>query len=307
MKTIELRIKEALLQLAKECSEKEQTGFVQLYQHQNDMIQIDEKYKDYVESQKELGYSEKDLNVTAYLSTNNEWFSWIAFLLKNEINNTLFQSDNVRYIPEKELTKSQLLEAKEPFFELVRKNRSIIRDKVKALEIIEKNAFYRNNLKKMCFDQETHDFVLSVQNELEQKKLAEKEAREAKLKQEKTELKKWAETHGNDYLKLKIKHDQNWFQEACIQKALTLAAPEFLAAKDFNYENCWEVKNASLDQLRELEAVKLVPETNNNLTIRRYKIIEDYEPVHYTYLEYTVTIAGNEITLAKQIEDQDEF
>jgi hypothetical protein len=89
----------------------------------------------------------------------------------------------------------------------------------------------------MDFDQVTHDFVLSVKKELEaaetQRIFEEKEI----VKREKEVLKKWAIGNGDEFLKLKIKHDQNWFKEACYQFAKLFALPGFAVSEGIENED----------------------------------------------------------------------
>ena len=128
---------------------------------------------------------------------------------------------------------------------------------------------------------------------------AKKEAVEAGL----TELRTWAEENGSELLRLRIKHGQNWLQ---------LAKQEWAVAHTVNfglwpYEESvddYNVKNASLLQLRELETAK-AENPMAEIVIMRSKFADEEaeEAYHRTFLRCEVKTPVGECLLYSEIED----
>jgi hypothetical protein len=292
------KVRNEILALAGKKVQDEQTGFFFLWQLKNNKATVknEEGILRYAEEQKKLGFSEKDLRVEAYTSTNRAWYTWIAAKIYNPTNDTYFEPGEVLWKARRDFTKSALEEADAPVFALIQRNRDkFIDNKIACVEFIRAGNFYQNNLGKMNFDQETHDFVLCVKEQLaEEEKAAKEVARE--------ELRTWAIENGSEFLKLRIKHQHNWQSMAETEWALAHSVG-FASWEYGDSDDEWFVKNATFDQLTELEKAQ-----NENpdckVDIIRSKWVGDYGSViHRTFLRcYVQTPLGTE-HLFREIED----
>lgn len=312
MKTLVERIYEAIRIVAEEKTNLEKRGFMQLWQLKNGKASISawdlERINEFIKREKSLGYNEDDISVKAWCSTHYEWFSYIAATLKNDKSGSYYQFSNpVSFLSKNKLTKSELEESQAQIIKIISENREIFfNNKENSIQFIEEGLFYQNNLDKMMFDQETHDYVLSVKESIENEKKAAIEAG-------RTELCTWAKVNGSELLKLRIKHNQNWLRLAEEQWALAHTTG-FDVWSDDDESDEWLVKNASIEQLQELE--KAVAENpGHEIDMIRSKFMyeesvwngdemEDY--YHKTFLRITVKTPVGTTQLFKEIQDADD-
>jgi len=304
MKTIEERINQAVLSLAEQRVEVEKTGFLQLWQLKNGVSSFSEwdskRLPEYVESQKALGYTEEDLTVEAWISTSREWYFYIAATVRNIKNGSFYSfSNDIQFVGKNKLTKLQLEEAEAPVFKIIQENRNLyLNNEIKAAEFIEKGLFYTNNLDKMKFDKETHDYVFSVKTSIEERK-------RRVLEDAREELLSWAVENGSELLKLRIKHNQNWQSLAETEFALSHSAG-FSEWKDGEESESWSVNNATLEQLKELEAAEDENPDHEIYIIRCKFYSEDGDKIHRTYLHCVVKTPVGKVSLYREIDDVSE-
>lgn len=134
-------------------------------------------------------------------------------------------------------------------------------------------------------------------------KEAEETAKKAVLLAGRNELLEWAKDHGSELLKLRIKHEQNWLDIA--EEEWAVAHCKGFAVADFDEdESWWTVKNANIDQLRELEKAKS-ENTECEIAIIRVKFVDneedDDEAYHRTFLRVNVKTPAREQYLYKEI------
>jgi len=305
MKTLVERINEAVITLVKERVEIEKDGFFYLWQLENGLSKIKEcdlkGISEYVERQKSLGYSEKDLTVNVWTSTYHVWYNYIGATVSNKLNGSSYRfSDSIKFVDRDDVTKKQLEEADLPIQKLVLENRfTFLNKKEAATEFIEKDLFYQNNLKKMHFDKETHDYVLSVKKEIENnKKMA--------IESSRNTLMTWALENGSELLKLRIKHDQNWLSIAETEWAMANSVG-FSTWGDQEEEKTWNVYNSNLYQLKVLEAAKNEnPEHEIDIIRCRFAEDEYQEALHRTYLRCEVKTPVGKVFLYREIDDVSE-
>lgn len=304
MKTINERINEAVLALAEERVKVEQTGFLELFQIRNGMHKFSDydskMFPVYVERQFALGYTEADLTVEACTRTNREWFSYIAVTLRNPLNGSSYRLSNcIMFLRRDQLTKDQLLEAEAPLMELIAHNRTkLLNNYEEAAAFIADGKFFQNNLDKMKVDKETHDYILSVKNYIEAKKQKANEAA-------RNELLTWATGNGSELLKLRIKHNQNWQKIAETEWAIAHTTGFSLWEYDGEDEK-WNVENATIEQLLELEKAQSEnPGTDINIIRCRWSD-EDGYIVHRTFLICKVKTPTSNCFLYREITDVSE-
>ncbi len=297
MKLIE-KVKKAII----ENLEKENPKpYYDLWCLKNDHAIFSESFTEWLSTflEKELskGYTEDDL--TIYVSNS---VSHIYCAVTNRISGLSFSRSQFISIPNRsQFTKQQLTEADAPILEAIAQNRKIIGNIEAAKSFLDSGKFLQNNLKAMYFDQETHDFVLSVKTQIEKDK-------EDAIEAGRNELRQWAEKEGSELLKLRIKHGQNWLniaqEEYAIAHTVGFGFWEYDAVDDD-----WDVKNATLEQLQELEKAQ-AENPNCEIKITRSKFIQedphgDYEPeiTHRTFLECAVKTPVSTYILYKEIKD----
>jgi hypothetical protein len=140
----------------------------------------------------------------------------------------------------------------------------------------------------------------------EAKRKADEEAKKTAAKAAfKERLFTWSLEHGSDLLKLRIKYEQNWFGLASVEWAQSLVpdfTDEVLDSKDE-----WKVKNATLEQLKELEAAE-AKYPDIEIYINRHKFLnyDEQETNFCTYLCAAVSTLSNTIYLYKEIVDVSE-
>lgn len=163
------------------------------------------------------------------------------------------QADMVK--KEKEVEEKEKEEAYQR--EVAENRKKILGNKEEALKV----NFYRNNLDKMKVDQETHDFIESVRKEKE-------EAEYAAKVQAKENLKTWALANGSDLVKARIEENMNWLQLANDEYFESIKPEGFDDLP--SYDEKWEIKNATLEQLAALREVR---KDFPNAELVRYKYI----------------------------------
>jgi len=309
MKTLLERINEAVITLAEESVKIERTGFIQLWQLKNGMSYLSnwdaKRIPEYIESQKSLGYTEDDMSVEAWLGTSNAWYSYISATVRNVKNGSSYRfSNNIVFVGRHELTKTQLEEAESPGLKIIQQHReTYLNNKENAIDFIKKGLFYQNNLGEMMFDQETHDFILSVSNDIEANKKAAIEASRNKFIA-------WAEENGSELLKLRIKYGQNWQNLAATEWAIAHTTG-FQIWSDGEESEEWLVKNGSLEQLKELErAIAENPDHEIDMIRCKFKndnynYPEETDYFHKTYLRINVKTPVSYLPLFREIEDVD--
>jgi len=259
----------------------------------------------FVKKEISKGYNEDDL--TFYMSGS---LQFIYLAVTNKISGASFSLNQFITLEHKtNLTKQQLDEAYAPIASLITVHRKLIGDEKACIEFLNSERFLQNNLTAMFFDQETHDFVLSVKTEIEAKK-------KAALEVGRNELLAWATINGSELLKLRIKHKQNWQSMAETEWAMAHVEGEF---KEWDYvpdsKEDWTVMNATLEQLRELEKAQ-AENPNCIIDIMRSKFsaemydVDDTPYIHRTFLRCIVpTPTKNEYknelgkTLYREISD----
>jgi hypothetical protein len=303
MKTLVEKINEAVIALAKERVEIEKAGFFYFWQLQNGLNKFTDwdskRLSEYVESQKSLGYSEDDLSVSAWISTHGVWANYIAATVENKFNGSSYRFSNaIQFLNRDSVTKKQLEEADLPVQKLVLENRSaFLNKKEAAAEFIEKGRFYQNNIERMCFDKETHDYVLSVKNEIENNKKMEIEAA-------RNTLLSWAIENGSDLLKLRIKHNQNW--QTITENEWALAHTKGFGLWPYDETNeDWDVNNANINQLMALESSKS-ENPDCDIDITRSKWVDEFDVTHRTFLRCFVKTPIGTAVLFREIEDADD-
>lgn len=304
MKTINERINEAVLALAEERVKVEQTGFLQLWQIRNGMHKFsdyDSKHlPEYVNRQISLGYTEADLTVEAWTSTNREWYCYIAATLRNKLNESSYRFNNsIGFLAKDQITKEELLEAEAPLRELISQNRmNLLNNYEEAAAFITDGKFYQNNLDKMNIDKETHDYILSVKKDIDTKRQQAKEAA-------RNELLAWATGNGSELLKLRIKHNQNWQQIAETEWAIAHTTGFSLWEYDGEDEK-WNVENATIEQLLELEKAQSENPSSDIDIIRCRWDDEDGEVIHRTFLICKAMTPTSNCLLYREITDVSE-
>ncbi len=245
------RIWNAIETLAQERVEIEKTGFFELWQIKNRFVEIPD-ITGYLDRQETLGFSDDDISVEAYLSTHSAWYSYISYHAKNDINGSMeFNSGrSVKFKGKGEFTKDQLLEAMAPEMEMIHQNRlTYLDNEDNAREFIQAGKFYQNNLTKMFFDQETHDFLLSVLKKMEQQKKDAVQAGKEKLRQ-------WALENGSRTLKARIEDGFNWFDLAHEEYFLHMLPEDFRFQGEYDTDECWDYNNPTLQHILTLRSVR---------------------------------------------------
>jgi hypothetical protein len=156
------------------------------------------------------------------------------------------------------------------------------------------------------FDKLLSDFT-EKRNAEKAKREAEAAELEAKKESGKQFLLTWSKENGSDLLKLRIAHNQNWFDLANGEYAQSLA-PDFNDDPEADEKSAdwWTVKNATLEQLQELDtACKQYPDFS--ITIERRKYNDYGEISHKTFLCTEVkTPVLQTVCLYKEISDVSE-
>lgn len=135
------------------------------------------------------------------------------------------------------------------------------------------------------------DRAINLHKKRKEKKEQEKKEKEAvnlALKEVKNEakedLKNWSLNYGSELLKLRIKHDQNWVEIAEKEWSLN-SLPEFHERDEEFLDNEWDIKDANVEQLKQLENFK---EKYKNLDcsfeLVRTKFIEESENYYIDYI-----------------------
>lgn len=305
MNTLE-KIKIELLAKANAEVQKTGNGFFQLWQLSSGKAvysnQFVGKLNYFIEKETQKGFEENDINIYVSFAQNNlyAWYKYIHISITNKISDAGFTDDGfVSFKDRYEFTKEELSEADAPYNALVKQNRALIGDENACIEFLKAEKFLQNNLTDMKFDQETHDFVLSIKKilaEAEQKAQAEK----------KTIFENWAKENGSDLLKLRIKHGQNWISIAEQEWALQHTKGFQLWGDRDNPNETWTVKNGTLEQLLELEEA-ISEDPGHEIVIERCKWVdEDGEVEHSTFLKCYIQTPFRVLDLYKEIEDINE-
>lgn len=254
----------------------------------------------FLENQKEKGYDLDDISVTC--RKRSYW------VLENRLSGETTLSMKIDFPSISSLSKDELLEFREFYSKFVLENRErYLGKKERAIEFLKEGLFYQNNLEGMNFDQETHDYVLSIQKELNAQKESERLAKQQKHEAAVDALRDWAIENGSELLKLRIKHGQNW--QCLAEDEWAIAHSEGFDAWEIEgYDDRWPVNNATLDQLRLLEKSQ-EENPKHEIEIHRFKFNVGYDyPYHRTFLTCAVlTPLDNIITLFREIEDVDDL
>ncbi len=166
-------------------------------------------------------------------------------------------------------------------------------------------ATFPYNSEEVALSDEAKSHYLELLRIDSEEKAKVKREQEEKMKAAKEELKNWAKSNGSELLKLRIKHNQNWLSLAKTEFAKKLA-PGFSSFSDLYNEdvpNYWFVKNATFDQLKELEEVseKFKNVDDVDIDIIRAKLDDE---THHTFLLATVNVPTDEqVELFKEISD----
>jgi hypothetical protein len=146
------------------------------------------------------------------------------------------------------------------------------------------------------------EHYLQLKKVKDEKDAAEKAQKAAAEKAARETLRTWAIENGSDLLKLRIKHEQNWMQLAQTEWAIAHSAG-FDVWDYTDNDDSWPVNNATIDQLKAMEAAE-AENPDHNIEIHRYKWVEDYDEVtHRTFLTCDAKTPTGNITLYKEIDD----
>lgn len=290
-------LNEKIYEFAQKCVEKENVGFVQLYQIKHNLHKVDDKKAiDFIEGQKKLGYSEDDLEIIVSLSTRNAWYSYINFNIHNKINDTQSgYGSAVSFLTRAQMTKEQLQEALIPEIALIESNRKrILNNPDEARKV----HFLQNNLSAMMVDQETHDYILSVINDDKQAVIAAKEAK-------KQSLKDWALINGSELLKARIEEEMNWLELADEEYNRSRMPEGFDYQNENDFDTCWEYKNPTLEHIELLrEARKNEEFTKVELRKCRKTYENNDKEFHYFVIGTMKTYIGTEFNVSKEIDKE---
>lgn len=132
------------------------------------------------------------------------------------------------------------------------------------------------NIPEAFFEKQIEEKMSIILKREKEKNRAEKEKNDSiKLQNEgKDKLKKWGIENGSDLLKARIQENMNWYSMANSEYLLSICPKNFFLDKE-EYDESWEIKDATLEQIKELrEAKKIDPDAK----LIRYKyIIRDKE------------------------------
>lgn len=149
--------------------------------------------------------------------------------------------------------------------------------------------------------------IYEYNDRLEKERLAEKEKSEKLIAVEKgkEELKEWAVRNGSDLLKGRAANNFNWLEIAQKEWALANSKgldPDFDEKQLDKADNCWEVKNPTLEQINAFELAKK-ENPDSKIGVQRYKFINlYYDEVDYkTLLSCEVETPVGTTVLYKEI------
>ncbi len=143
------------------------------------------------------------------------------------------------------------------------------------------------------------DYMKTESEKIEKKEKKEKDRKEKKLK-----LHTWAKKNGSDFLKLRIKHDQNWYKVANNEyvKSVALGGFSTILLLESKLEFEYAIENASLENLQEMDGLKL-PKNASNLHLEYYSTNNEYGYRKCKYIVYDqISLSGDTIELLREVE-----